>query len=270
MPPTRASRRSPAEVLEGWSGRVFLGIGRALYVGPAADTGVHAHHAIQIALAIDRPFRLRASADDRWRRYDSAVVPSNQSHQLDGSGSEVVLLYLEPESEGGARTTRGAGTPGFERLQRPTRDAIRGAVLSAASQTEFDGAAADRLFSGILHELGIPGHSAAALDDRIRQAIDRVRSEPGAYRSVSAIAGSVGLSPRRFRDLFTAEIGMSCRQYLLWMRLQAAIRESARGATLTNAACAAGFADAAHLTRTFRRMFGIAPSSVHRSITLMH
>lgn len=54
------------------------------------------------------------------------------------------------------------------------------------------------------------------------------------------------------------------------MRLQAAIRESAQGATLTHAACAAGFADAAHLTRTFRRMFGIAPSSVHRSITLMH
>ena len=269
MPTTQAPHSSDNGTLRSWSGRVFLGIGRALYVGPAADTGVHAHHAIQIALAIDRPFRLRASADNRWRRYDSVVVPSNQSHQLDGSGSEVVILYLEPESEGGLRTTVGTRTPGFERLQRPTHEAIRTAVF-AASRTEFDAAAAARLYSGILHELGIPGHSTTDLDDRIRVAIDRVRSEPGSHRSVSAIARSVGLSPRRFRDLFTAEIGMSCRQYLLWTRLQAAVRESARGGTLTHAACTAGFADAAHLTRTFRRMFGIAPSSVYRSIVLMH
>jgi AraC-like DNA-binding protein len=33
-------------------------------------------------------------------------------------------------------------------------------------------------------------------------------------------------------------------------------------ASLTDAARAAGFADAAHMTRTFRRMLGISPSSL--------
>jgi AraC-like DNA-binding protein len=62
---------------------------------------------------------------------------------------------------------------------------------------------------------------------------------------------------------------MSCRAYLLWSRLDAALGELARGASLTQAAHAAGFADAAHLTRTFRRMVGIVPSSIARSVTLM-
>lgn len=33
-----------------------------------------------------------------------------------------------------------------------------------------------------------------------------------------------------------------------------------RGSSLTEAAHVAGFADSAHLSRTFRSMFGIAPS----------
>jgi AraC-like DNA-binding protein len=37
----------------------------------------------------------------------------------------------------------------------------------------------------------------------------------------------------------------------------------AAGGSLTDAAHEAGFADSAHLSRTFRRMFGVAPSSLH-------
>ena len=46
------------------------------------------------------------------------------------------------------------------------------------------------------------------------------------------------------------------------MRLERAAGELAHGRTLTEAAHAAGFADSAHLSRVFRRMFGIAPSDV--------
>jgi len=39
-----------------------------------------------------------------------------------------------------------------------------------------------------------------------------------------------------------------------------------KGASLSEAAHAAGFADAAHLARTSRRMFGIPPSSMDISV----
>ena len=62
---------------------------------------------------------------------------------------------------------------------------------------------------------------------------------------------------------------MSCRQYLLWTRLYSALGELARGASLTEAALEAGFADAAHLTRTFRRMVGVVPSVIAGSVSFM-
>ncbi len=83
------------------------------------------------------------------------------------------------------------------------------------------------------------------------------------------MAGAAGLSSRRFRELFAPQVGLSCRQYLLWTRLECAIRELARGASLTEAALTAGFADAAHLTRTFRRMVGIPPSAIAGSVSFL-
>ncbi len=53
---------------------------------------------------------------------------------------------------------------------------------------------------------------------------------------------------------------MPFRRYRAWHRLRAAIREVVGGSSLTAAAHAAGFADQAHFTRSFRRTFGAPPS----------
>ena len=49
---------------------------------------------------------------------------------------------------------------------------------------------------------------------------------------------------------------------MLWMRLNVAIQFAMAGQSWTEAAHAAGFADSAHLTRTFRRMFGMNPAAL--------
>jgi AraC-like DNA-binding protein len=62
---------------------------------------------------------------------------------------------------------------------------------------------------------------------------------------------------------------MPLRPYLRWLRLQQALSGIARGANLTEAAHAAGFSDSAHLSRSFRSTFGIAPSALlHPSLSL--
>ena len=53
---------------------------------------------------------------------------------------------------------------------------------------------------------------------------------------------------------------MPFRTYVLWLRLESALDSLAARSSVTQAAHAAGFADAAHLSRTFHRMFGVAPS----------
>jgi AraC-like DNA-binding protein len=90
--------------------------------------------------------------------------------------------------------------------------------------------------------------------------VDLLQEAEGSHTSAAQAASAAGLSASRFQHLFTAEVGVPFRRYRLWQRLRAAIRAAAAGASLTDAAHAAGFADQAHFTRAFRRTFGAPPS----------
>ena len=89
-----------------------------------------------------------------------------------------------------------------------------------------------------------------------------MRARVGDAIPLSAMAAAVHLSPDRFRHLFMKETGVGFRAYLLWQRLECSLAAYAAGETLTEAAHTGGFADSAHFSRTFRRMFGLAPASV--------
>ena len=68
------------------------------------------------------------------------------------------------------------------------------------------------------------------------------------------------LSPSRLRHLFVQETGTIYRGYVLWLRINRAVVAMMEGRNWTAAAHETGFADSAHLSRTFRRMFGISPA----------
>jgi AraC-like DNA-binding protein len=76
------------------------------------------------------------------------------------------------------------------------------------------------------------------------------------------LAEGVGLSASRLEHLFAQHMGVPLRSYRTWLRFRAAAVVMAQGATLTEAAHAAGFYDQAHFGRAFRRAFGMPPSFV--------
>jgi AraC family transcriptional regulator len=78
-------------------------------------------------------------------------------------------------------------------------------------------------------------------------------------------AAQVGLSSGRARHLFVESTGLPSRTYLLWLRLTKALELFSAGASLFEVAHGAGFSGSCHLSRTFRRMFGIAPDSLRVS-----
>lgn len=80
--------------------------------------------------------------------------------------------------------------------------------------------------------------------------------------SLADAAARVGLSSGRARHLFAEETGLPFRTYLLWRRLMRTVELFSAGASLTDAALGAGFSDSSHLSRTFRRMFGITADSL--------
>ena len=99
-------------------------------------------------------------------------------------------------------------------------------------------------------------------DSRVTTVLNKIRESADLRMSVEASAAIVHLSPSRFAHLFKQQVGLPFRRYMLWRKLTRATLAIARERTITAAAHAADFADAAHVTRTFQQMFGIPPSAM--------
>lgn len=84
---------------------------------------------------------------------------------------------------------------------------------------------------------------------------------PGVPR-LTAAASRAGISPSRLTHLFTAQVGIPFRRFVLWARIRLVTQQVQAGWNLTDAAAAAGFADSAHFTRVFHAMFGLVPSAI--------
>lgn len=84
--------------------------------------------------------------------------------------------------------------------------------------------------------------------------------------AVRAVAEEAGLSPRRFQELFTRQIGLAPKAFARVRRFQAALARIHREASPDWAAVAAdqGYADQAHMIREFREFSGLTPSGYHR------
>ena len=102
------------------------------------------------------------------------------------------------------------------------------------------------------------------LHPAVRRVLRIIREEIGTRDKfpLEEMAQAGGLSPSRFVHVFTASVGVPLRPYILWRRLQMACGEMMRGASIADAAQRAGFSDAAHLSRTLRRMMGMTPGEL--------
>ena len=231
--------------------RLVLAPGAAVYVGGVAAQR-HRHHAVQAIHALGEPFELRLDSRAVLRA-GAALVPADVAHALQASGVATVLALFDASGPRGRTLDAFAhGLLGQDLSPRigpmPALPADPAAAL--AWWEDWLGRA------GCSLSLDLPvspriGAALAWLDRAIGVGMPRLREA----------ARAAGLSTSRLTHLFTAEVGIPFRRYILWLRIKRAIEQVRHGKDLTEAAVRAGFSDSAHLSRTFRETFGLAPSS---------
>ena len=180
-------------------------------------------------------------------------------HEIDATGGDVLLVFVDPESDVGAalRPLVGNGCRAITADERARLDLAR-------APAELMGEGGVAWTHALVAALGGPTAAAPrAIHPRVRRVLRLVRELPvDGDASLETLARAVGLSPGRLMHAFTESIGLPLRPYLAWLKLQRAAAAVVSGMPLSDAAYAAGFADAAHMTRTFRRMFGTPPSAL--------
>lgn len=240
----------------GWHGNIFLDRGWLLYDGPVAATSAHAHHAFQIILASDPPVQLVSGAESVAA--DVAAIPADAPHAFASPAARAVILYVAPESRAGRHLAARLGgdkpLASWVDLAASLRGIVRGTVDGWDEARSIHARVLDRLVPSDQHARPWP----PALKRMVALLPTRLDGE----LRLGKLAKELELSESRLAHLTSEYLGIPFRPYVLWLRLERAAMEIARGKTLTEAAYHAGFSDGAHLSRVFRRMFGIAPSEL--------
>ncbi len=229
-----------------WLGDIWLRPGYGVFQGAAGDNTRHAHCAHQIVIGprgdVEVGFTQGAV------RARGIAIPANIEHSL--SSSAVLLIYLDPLTIEGRTLFHDSGET-HKILPAPLCDLLQSAVRTDATLRHV-----------LRTELGIaPPHATDARFDATMSALLESVTDCSAVNR-AALAKLTGLSPGRFSHWFVEQAGLPLRRYRKWLRLVIALDHVSHSRNLTQAAHAAGFADSAHLSRTFRQMFGINPLAI--------
>ena len=101
---------------------------------------------------------------------------------------------------------------------------------------------------------------APPLDRRVDMVASWLHTHIPQVAELKKLSALCGLSESRLTHLFTDEVGISIRQYLLWIKMRYAAELFVRNKTLSEVAHEIGFSDSSHLSRTFTRYFALTPS----------
>lgn len=239
--------------------QVFLWPARGLVLSQAIRATPHAHDAIQISLALDKPFRFKGKGG-RWRRTQACLMDRSCPHELDGEGALQANLYVESES------ALGLLLKGLY-LKKQEFAFLDDAFLLEARQElkrrHKEGLSCETAkiaYDAVLAAMAGPEIVGREPDSRVLKALEIFKALPEKRISAKELASQVALSESRLGHLFQQQLGIPVRRYLLWLKIVEAARHVNRPkSSATEAAHRAGFTDSPHLTRSFRQLLGISP-----------
>jgi AraC-like DNA-binding protein len=180
--------------------------------------------------------------------------------ECDGRRTDGEIVLVRPGVvHGVVLAERGADVLYLNGLAFPFDAPLAQALDGALSQLAADAMRGDRSATQELRARLIA--RAPRLPTGIAEVVRAIYADPMQRMPQGELARRLRMDRTRALRCFKAATGQTFRDFKRWFALQHASRLMAEGALVRTAAMDAGFADTAHLSRVFRRGFGLTPSA---------
>lgn len=222
----------------------------------------HSHPVVQLVIATKEHF-LSKNKNGEWEKRKGLLVAPNHFHACDATHVPILTIAIDPESSLGEQLLRNQ-LKDTSVLEYPSE--LLGQIDAdelAMSLNDGDLVHARQMIEKVF--LYRPTTDPVKKEDRIQRVVEFIRSNINTDLNTQVLMDVAHLSESRLLHLFKEEVGLPIRNYILWYRLQVALKHVIGGQSLTEAAQEAGFSDQAHMTRTCVKMLGIPPSTITKN-----
>ena len=226
---------------------------------PAGYSSDHHWHARgQLVYACDGVVKV-TTEQGAWivPQHRAVWIPAKIEHQIESAGAfSMRSLYIQDDPE--LKLSDVCGVVGVSPL-------LRELILTAAEAPQlYDVSGRDsRVMDLILDEVRSlpvePLHLPEPTDSRLRQITAALRENPADTRTLEAWGRVAGASPRTLARLFSAETGMTFRQWQQQARLLGGLMRLAKGEPVTAVALDVGYENPSAFISMFRRTLGVTP-----------
>ena len=244
----------------------------------------HSHDTYSLGLTEsgEQAFTCRGAAHVSTAGLVMAFNPDDphDGHAATGNGFTYRMIHLAPALLTGLLTDLTGAASGLPLFAAPVISdpelaaAVRRlhrSLTGPASPLERSELLAGVTALAVRHAAGRPRTGPAVLTARDQAAAaDRVRAflqDGGVQATLTEVASAAGCSRFAAYRAFRGRYGLSPSEYQRQLRLRTARLALAGGTGIADAAAASGFADQAHLTRWFRRCYGITPGAYRAACT---
>ena len=153
--------------------------------------------------------------------------------------------------------------------EKIVRDRVVAAAIRRAHIAFEEPSSALERETRLLHALGcliarhavdrVPAQQIGAEHRAVRRARDYLEAHPTENVSLGKLACEAGISPFYLCRVFHQQIGLPPHAYQALVRVRLAKALLGKGMPIPQAAIEGGFCDQAHLTRHFKRIYGVTP-----------
>jgi AraC-like DNA-binding protein len=231
----------------------YFGFEEGLFVctGKNWQTGSHSHFFLEVVFSLSGSFTI-GTCNRQYAGNQAAIIGPSVRHTFSCLESECQLLFFDPTTDIGQRII---SRHDLKRRGLVTFDAFGAEEL----KKEYD-------LSVLDHEVRTSRRFSKGIDRRIQTCLNIIEAvDTEEAITVAKLAEKSFLSASRLAHLFKEQLGISVRQYVLWKRIEIALKKWHEGRSFTESAHSAGFSDSSHFNRVVKKMFGVKPSLAQKA-----